>query len=184
MGLAPILVDVHRGSEGQVARPDPRANGRKAPSVRRGWVAASVGGRPLVSVEILMSRDELRTTIDELARLQRAASGTARDLGELLEAGTAAATGETSFLAADRGNQTFADHLRRRGGLPPPRPGSLLARTQADLLHADDLSLAALDAGLRASILRLTRRLAEPDWLDPLRTVDGMALVPLDAIDF
>ena len=182
--VAPILVDVHRGDESRVARPDPRSNGQKAPSVRRGWVAAQVDGHPLVSVEILMGRDELRALIDELTRLQQAASGTASDLAELLEAGTAAAAGETSFLAADRGSRTFADHLRRRGGLPPARPGSLLARSQADLLHADDLSLAALDAGLRASLLRLTRRLSDPDWADPARTIDGMALVPLDAIDF
>ncbi len=182
--VAPILVDVHRGDAARVARPDPRSNGRKAPSVRRGWIAAQVEGKPIVSVEILMGRDELRTLIDELTRLQQAASGTAKDLAELLEVGTAAAAGETSFLAADRGSRTFADHLARRGGLPPPRPGSLLARSQADLLNADDLSLAALDAGLRASLLRLTRRLSDPDWTDPSRTIDGMALVPLDAIDF
>ena len=182
--VAPILVDVHRGDASRVARPDPRANGRKAPSVRRGWIAQEIDHHPMVSVEILMARDELKALIDELSRLQGASSGTAKDLGELLEAGTAAASGETSFLAADRGSRTFADHLRRRGGLPPPKPGSLLARTQADLLHADDLSLAALGDGLRASLLRLTRRLGDPDWDDPRRTIDGMALVPLDAIDF
>ncbi len=182
--VAPILVDVHRGDAAKVARPDPRSNGRKAPSVRRGWIAREIDQHPLVSVEILMARDELRALIDELTRLQQAASGTSRDLAELLEAGTAAASGETSFLAADRGSRTFADHLRRRGGLPPPRPGSLLARSQADLLHADDLSLSALGDGLRASLLRLTRRLGEPDWDDPKLTIDGMALVPLDAIDF
>ena len=59
-----------------------------------------------------------------------------------------------------------------------------LARRQANLLHGDNLSLAALNAGLRASLLRLTHRLSEPDWSDPGRTIDGMALVPLDAIDF
>ena len=182
--VAPILVDVHRGDAARVARPDPRSNGRKAPSVRRGWIAAEIDHRSMVSVEILMARDELRTLIDELTRLQQAASGTAKDLAELLEAGTAAASGETSFLAADRGSRTFADHLRRRGGLPPPKPGSLLARSQADLLHADDLSLSALDAGLRASLLRLTRRLGDADWNDPKLTIDGMAPVPLDAIDF
>jgi len=167
-----------------VARPDPRHGGRKAPSVRRGWIAASLQGRPMVEVEILMSRDELRALIAELAQLQQAASGTARDLAELLQIGTAAASGETSFLAADRGSRTFADHLRRRQGLPPARPDSLLRASQADLLRSDDLTLAALDARLRAGLLQLTRRLQDPDWDDPRRTVDGMALVPFAAIDF
>ena len=182
--VAPVLVDIHRGDAARVARPDPRFDGRKAPSVRRGWIGDRVAGKPMVSVEILMSSDELKTLIDELTQLQQAASGTARDLSELLQIGTAAASGETSFLAADRGSRTFADHLRRRQGLPPARPGSLLARSQSDLLRSDDLTLAALDAKLRATLLQLTRRLQAPDWKDPRRTIDGMALVPFEAIDF
>ncbi len=182
--VAPVLVDLHRGDAARVARPDPRSDGRKAPSVRGGWVAERLGGRAMVSVEMLMTRAELTALIDELARLQQAASAGARDLSELLQVGTAAATGETSFLAADRGSRTFADHLRRRQGLPPPRPDSLLRRSQADLLRSDDLSLAALDAKLRSSLLTLTRRAQDPDWLDPRRTTEGMALVPYDAIDF
>ncbi len=182
--VAPVLVDLHRGDAAKVARPDPRFDGRKAPSVRRGWVADSIDGKPMVAVEILMSSDELTTLIGELTQLQQAASGTARDLSELIQIGTAAASGETSFLAADRGSRTFADHLRRRQGFPPARPGSLLARSQSDLLRSDDLTLAALDARLRASLLQLTRRLQAPDWNDPRRTIDGMALVPFEAIDF
>jgi hypothetical protein len=182
--VAPVLVDLHRGDAAKVARPDPRFDGRKAPSVRRGWIADSIDGKPMVAVEILMSSDELRTLIGELTQLQQAASGTARDLSELIQIGTAAASGETSFLAADRGSRTFAEHLRRRQGLPPARPGSLLARSQTDLLRSDDLTLAALDARLRASLLILTRRLQAPDWKDPRRTIDGMGLVPFEAIDF
>ncbi len=182
--VAPVLVDLHKGDAAKVARPDPRFDGRKAPSVRRGWVAERLGDRPLVTVDILMARDELITLIGELGQLQQAASGTSRDLGELLQIGTAAASGETSFLAADRGSRTFADHLRRRQGLPPPRPDSLLRRSQGDLLRADDLTLAALDARLRDGLLQLTRRLQGPDWDDPRRTIDGMALVPFAAIDF
>ena len=157
-----MLVDLHRGDAAQVARPDPRFDGRKAPSVRRGWIADRIDGKPMVAVEILMSRDELKTLIDELTQLQQAASGTARDLSELLQIGTAAASGETSFLAADRGSRTFADHLRRRQGLPPARPGSLLARSQSDLLRSDDLTLAALDARLRESLLQLTQTAPGP----------------------
>jgi von Willebrand factor type A domain len=182
--VAPVLVDLHRGDAAREARPDPRFDGRKAPSVRRGWIAETIDSHPLVAVEILMAPGELKTLIAELTQLQQAASGTARDLSELLQIGNAAASGETSFLAADRGSRTFADHLRRRQGLPPARPGSLLSRSQADLLHSDDLTLAALDAKLRASLLQLTRRLQSPDWNDPRRTIDGMALVPFEAIDF
>jgi hypothetical protein len=182
--VAPVLVDLHRGDASRVARPDPRFDGRKAPSVRKGWIADRIDGKAMVAVEILMSRDELKALIEELTQLQQAASGTARDLSELLQIGTAAASGETSFLAADRGTRTFADHLRRRQGLPPAKPGSLLARSQSDLLRSDDLTLAALDAKLRASLLQLTRRLQAADWKDPRRTIDGMALVPYEAIDF
>lgn len=107
-----------------------------------------------------------------------------RDLSELLTIGNAAASGETAFLATDRGDRTFADHLRRRQGLPPSRPDSLLRRSQADLLQADEPSRAALDARLRAAIARLIRRRNAPDWDDPRGTVDGMAPVPYDAIDF
>ncbi len=182
--VAPVLVDLHRGDAAREARPDPRLNGRKAPSVRKGWIAETIDNHPMVAIEILMSPAELKTLIAELTQLQQAASGTARDLGELLQIGNAAASGETSFLAADRGSRTFAEHLRRRQGLPPPRPGSLLARSQSDLLRSDDLTLAALDAKLRASLLQLTRRLQAPDWNDPRRTIDGMALVPYESIDF
>jgi hypothetical protein len=147
-------------------------------------VAERLDGQPLVTVEILMSHDELTTLIEELGQLQQAASGTPRDLAELLQIGTAAASGETSFLAADRGAITFADHLRRRQGLPPARPDSLLRRSQADLLQADDVTRAALEDRLRASLLQLTKRKNAPDWNDPRRVTEGMALVPFSAIDF
>jgi len=182
--VAPVLVDLHRGEAHPAPRPDPRRGGRKAPSVRRGWIAERSGGKPLVTVEILMSRAELDGLIAELTQLQQATRGAARDLADLLQVGTAAAAGESSFLAADRGTRTFADHVRRRAGLPPARPDSLLRRSQADLLRADDLDRTALDARLRAAIARLVRRRGEPDWDDPRRTVDGMAMVPYDAVDF
>jgi hypothetical protein len=182
--VAPVLVDLHRGEPAPLARPDPRAGGRKAPSVRRGWIAEMRDGRRLVAVEVLMARDELNVLIDELSQLQQAAQGTARDLSDLIRIGTAAAAGETGFLAADRGTRTFADHLRRRQGLPPARPDSLLRRTQSDLLQADDLYRAALDARLGSSLAELVRRRNDPLWDDPRRTVDGMAPVPYALIDF
>jgi hypothetical protein len=105
-------------------------------------------------------------------------------MADLLRIGTAAAAGETAFLAADRGGQTFADHLRRRQGLPPARPDSLLRRTQADLLQADDLYRQALNERLGQTIAQLIRRRNAGDWDDPKRTIDGMALVPYAIIDF
>lgn len=182
--VLPILADLHRGEERPSPRPDPRYRGQKAPSVRRGWIAEASEGKPLVEVAMLMSRPELDRLIDELAQFQEAAQGDARDLAELLRIGTAAAAGETAFLAADRGRQTFADWLRRRQGLPPARPESLLHRSQADLLQADEPTRAALDEQLRTRIAGLVRRRNEPDWDDPSRTIDGMALVPFDLIDF
>ncbi|WP_435006836.1 vWA domain-containing protein [Tundrisphaera lichenicola] len=182
--VAPVLVDLHRGDAARVARPDPRSDGRKAPSVRRGWIAERLESDQMIEIEILMTAGELKSLIDELTQFQQAASGTARDLSELLEIGTAAASGETSFLAVDRGHRTFAEHLRRRQGLPPARPESLLRRSQADLLQSDDLTLAALDKKLRESLARLSTRLLDTDWQDPQKTIDGMALVPFEAIDF
>jgi hypothetical protein len=182
--VAPVLVDLHRGEAEPRRRPDPRAGGRKAPSLRRGWIAERWAGVPLVTVEVLLARDELGVLIDELTQLQQAAQGTAADLADLLRIGNAAASGETAFLAADRGNQTFADHLRRRQGLPPARPDSLLHRTQADLLQADELYRSALDARLSATLAALIQRYQARDWSDPTRTIDGMGLIPYSLIDF
>ena len=182
--VAPVLVDLHRGEPLPTRRPDPRSGGRKAPSLRRGWIAERREGLPLVTVEVLMARDELGTLIDELTQLQQAAQGTANELADLLRIGTAAASGETAFLAADRGTQTFADHLRRRQGLPPARPDSLLRRTQTELLQADDLYRSALDTRLGASLAALVRRFRAPEWSDPRKTIDGMRLVPYELIDF
>ena len=44
--VAPVLVDSHRYEEAPLARPDPRAGGVKAPSLRRGWVAEQWEGEP------------------------------------------------------------------------------------------------------------------------------------------
>jgi len=182
--VAPVLVDLHRGEATPSPRPDPRLNGRKAPSVRRGWLAERMGDARQVTFEVLMARDELDALIAELAALQGATSGSSVDLAGLLAVGNAAATGEGSFLAVDRGTQTFADHLRRRRNLPPARPDSLLNRSQSDLLRADSIDRAALDARLRSALLGLARRRDAPDWTDPLRTVEGMAGVAYDLIDF
>jgi von Willebrand factor type A domain len=172
--VAPVLVDLHRGEELPSARPDPRQEGFKAPSVRRGWIS-----RDAASVEILMSRDEVDLLIEEFTRLQQALHSGAGDLNEFLRIGTAAATGETSFLAADRGRLTFTEHLARRRGLPTLASDDLLAQTQSDLLRADEPTRAALDRLLSSAISRLVARRNDSDWNDPTRTVDGMAGVDL-----
>jgi hypothetical protein len=182
--VAPVLVDLHRDEPAAAARPDPRLNGRKAPSIRLGWIAERQAGKRLVTINVLMAKGELDVLIDELSRLQQAAQGSAKDLSDLLQIGTAAASGETGFLAADRGNQTFAEHLRRRQGLPPARADSLLLRTQSDLLQADDSYRAALNTRLATSLAELIRFRNSADWSNPKRTIDGMMMIPYAAIDF
>jgi hypothetical protein len=182
--VAPVLADLHRGEAAPRPRLDPRADGRVAPSIRRGWIAREQDGAALVEVELLMSRDELDAVIGELAALQQAAEGDAQDLADLLRIGNAAASGELSFLARDRGSRTVAEHLSRREGLPPAGPGSLLRRTQGELLRSDELFRAVLVERLRSSIAQLVRRRNAPDWDDPRRTADGMALVPYAPLDF
>ncbi len=179
--VAPVLIDLHRGEANPMPRRDPRFNGRKAPSIRRGWVARRSGGVDALTVDVLLARDELDALIAELAGLQQALSASAVDPLDLSSLDKAA--GETSFFSADRGSETFADHLRVRFQLPV-RAGGLLDRTQADLLRADALDRAALDGKLRAALLGLTRRRNAPDWSDPSRMVEGMGTLPYDLIDF
>ncbi len=178
----PVLVDLHRGDP--EPRPDPRFGGRKAPSVRRGWIAEQIDGERLVNVEVLMTRDELDALIDELATVQRAAESSASELRDLIQIGTAAAVGETAFLAADRGELTFAQHLARRRGLPPPPPDSLLNQNQSDLLEADAPTRAALVDRLNTAIAALVRIRNQPFWDDPRRTLDGMAAIPYALLEF
>jgi hypothetical protein len=178
--VAPVLVDLL----GERPRPDPRLDGVKAPSVRRGWIAERASGTPLVTVHLLMSRSELDELIEELAQFQQALQGGADDLTDLLRIGTAAASGESSFLSADRGDRTFAEHLARRRGLPPAPPDSLLDRAQSDLLQADPPYRAAVGRRLASALSALIGRRSAADWDDPNRTTSGMALVPYEPIDF
>ena len=178
---APILVDLHRGEPKPEYHADPRFQGSKAPSVRLGWIADRRGSTPLLSLQILMTRAELTLLIDELESFAQAAEG-ASDLASLRRIGTAAVAGETAFLASDRGSLTFSAHLGRLG-FPPPRPGGLLGRTQAELLKADPLYREELRARLRAVLPGLDRIRTSPDWDDPGKTVEGMMLVPYELLD-
>jgi hypothetical protein len=182
--VAPVLIDLHKGEARPVSRPDLQSGGKKAPTLRRGWIAQRQGGSDLVTLQMLLSLDELDVLISELTSLQQAARGDATELSNLLEVGNAAASGETSFLAKDRGRQTFAEHLRRREGVAPARPDSLLLRTQTDLLRAEGLDRVALDRRLGESLQRLIRRRNDPDWTQRGGTVEGKALVPFAWIDF
>ncbi|WP_152051665.1 vWA domain-containing protein [Tautonia marina] len=182
--IAPVLVDLHGGQPRPEPSPDPRRNGQRAPSVRRGWIAEAVENQPLVTVEMLMTRPELDALIAELSQFQQALEAGADDLTDLLRIGTAAASGEAAFLSSDRGDRTFAEHLARRQGLPPAPPESLLNRSQADLLQADAPYRAAVSQRIASAIAQLLDRRQAPDWDDPNRTVSGMALVPYGPIDF
>ena len=46
----------------------------------------------------------------------------AKDLTDLRRIGTAAVAGETAFLAADRGNRTFAELIFSAPGISTPDP--------------------------------------------------------------
>jgi hypothetical protein len=181
--VAPVLVDSHRFEANPKARPDPRRDGVRAPSLRRGWIAERVEGQPLVRLEVLMSRPELDRLIREYLAVQSAATAGPDEVATLLEAATAAASGETGFLDADRGAVTFDAHLARQQGLPPGRPDSLLRRTRKELLEADDLTRSALADRLSRAVGDLVRLRESLDWSDHSRTSGGMALVPYDWID-
>lgn len=181
--VALVLEDLHRAAPGAEAMTRDGET-RRAPQVQQGWVAGRDARGPLVRVEMLMSRPELDRLLEDLRQFQEAiASGVSRreDLLKLL---SASASGERGFLEQDRGGETFADYLRRRG-LPPARPDSLLNRRQGDLLQTDRLTRDELNQALARAIAELTRRRESPDWGDPARLVDGsMASVPYEPIDF
>jgi hypothetical protein len=175
----PVLAAIGRTP----VRPDPRDDRRRAPGVRKGWIAEEQGGRAMAELEVLVSREELDVLITELIGVQQAIDSGASNLSELLRLGAAAAVGESSFLTADRGRLTFAEHLRRLQGLPPGRPDSVLRRTQADLIQADEPTREAVRERLRTAIERLVRRRADPIWDDPRRSLDGQATIPYSWID-
>ena len=176
--VAPILVDLHR--DDPRARPDPRRDGRKAPSVRRGWIASRSGGTAMVDLEVLMARDEIDALIAELDAFARASRAEPAELARVAEA---AAAGESSFLAADRGEETFAAHLSRRRGLPPGRADGLLARSRAELSQADDTYRDALAARVRRAIAGLIRARDGADFTDRAGSIGGMVPVPFGLVD-
>lgn len=181
--LTPVLVDTHSSEAVPQARPDPRANGLRAPSLRRGWLAEEQGGERLVSLKVLMTRAELDALIREYLGVEAAAQSSGNIADALVGITTAAAAGETTFLARDRGRLTFDEHIRRLQGLPAGRPDSLLHRTRADLLQADQVTRAALADRLSTAVGQLVRQRASIAWDDPLATVSGMALIPYEWID-
>ena len=182
--VAPVLVDLHKGEARPNSRPDLRFEGKKAPTLRQGWIARRLDNADLVTLEMLLSRDELDTLIGEFSALQQAARGSADDLGKLLEAGTAAASGETSFLSQDRGKQTFADHLKRRQGVAPAGSNSVLNLSRTDLMRSGSVERKELDRRLGEGLRKLVQRRSARDWSQPGKTIEGRALVPFAWIDF
>lgn len=181
--IAPVLEDLQR-----VAKPPEERLGegktRVAPSVERGWIALNKAGRPLVELELLMSRAELDRLIDDLRMFHQAILSEAASPADLVRALSASASGDRGFLERDRGDETFADYLLKQG-LPPAKPGSLLRRRQVDLTQTDPLLKVDLESALSQGVARLIERRQSPDWDDPSRLVDrSMSWVPYEPIDF
>ncbi len=181
--IAPVLVDLGKqGVRGGSA--DPRTRGRKAPSVRRGWLPQAVGERAMVTTDLLLSKAELLILLEELARLQQVATGAEADREELLRIGTAAASGETAFLGSDRSGESIAQILKRRAELPDSGPQSLLRRGLDELSQSDDVTRTALQERLRATVPALTKILVKQNWDDPRSLFPGLAVVPYRLVDF
>ena len=182
--IAPVLVDLHRGGPAPEPRRDPSHLGTRAPSIRRGWVAETIDGDRLVTVEVLLNRGELDALIGDLVRIGQLVQSDAGATVELRRIGDAAATGESAFLDRPEDGRTFAERLRGARGLPPAPPDSLLQRSETDVLQADEPYRLAVLERLSEAIATLIRRREEIDWGDPKASVSGMALVPFQAIDF
>src|SRR5262249_3631642 len=181
--LAPVLADLRRAARAPEAAI--REGGtRPPPTVERGWVALRKEDEELVRLELLMSREELDRLIDDLRRFHQAILSDVTRPEDLIGMLGASASGERGFLDRDRGDETFADYLARRG-LPPARPGSLLRRRQADLVQTDRLLRVELEAALAQAIAKLTERRAHPEWERKERLAGRvMTWVPYAPIDF
>lgn len=181
--IAPVLEDLQRA----VRPPEERVGEGSttvAPRVERGWIAREKNGRPLVSLELLMSREELDRLIDDLRGFHQAILSDAATPAELIRTLSSSASGDRGFLDRDRGNETFADYLLKQG-LPPSKPGSLLRRRQLDLTQTGPLLRVELEAALSRAVARLIERRESGDWLEPARLVDrSMSWVPYEPIDF
>ncbi len=183
--VAPVLVDLHRGDAARVARPDPRFDGRKAPSVRKGWIADRArrqadGRRRDAHVERRAEDTDCRADATPAGRLGNGP----RPVGAC----------SRSALPRRRARPRSSRPIEARGPSPTtsvvdkdsrPRSREACSRGASPTCSAPTTSPSRRsNAKLRASLLQLTRRLQAPDWNDPRRTIDGMALVPYEAIDF
>ena len=150
--VAPILDAMRRGG------PAPRRTRRKVPSIHRGWLADRVGDTRFVTVEALVSRDEIDQVVAELAAIDR--SPIPRPTLPLVNA---IGLGELSFLDVDRTRLTPDETARRRSALPASRPA------------ADRV---------RPALAEWSRLKSMPDLFDPGRTVGIYAAIPIDRLDF
>ena len=151
---APILDDLRRGD------PVPKRTRRHVPSLRSGWLAERVGETDFVTIEILLSRDELDNLISLL-------SATAIDPVAVRAIVVAASSGELKFLQADLGSVSAEEWLRRRRAFPDPiqSTGDLATRVRAAI---DGL------AALRDTVARPESRTG----------VEAKVAVPFALIDF
>ncbi len=151
---APFLDELRR------ANPAPKRTRRQVPSLRTGWLAERLGDTQFVTVEILLSRDELDTLITRLSAMPR-------DADDLRAIVNATASGELNFLNADRRSLSAEDQVKRRHAFP-----------------SGPAAVTDLNTRLRAAVSGLTKLRDSISWSDPNHTADGRASVPFDLIDF
>ncbi len=156
--VAPLLDAMRRGGL------SPRRTRRKVPSNKRGWLAERMGDTRMVTVEALLSRDELASVGAELAALERSKT---IESSEAMPIVNATALGELVFLDVDRVRLSLDDHRRRRSSLPTTLEVQGPWRVRLGL-----------------AVVAWSRLRDAPDAIIPGRPLAGYVAVPFGMIDF
>jgi hypothetical protein len=151
---APILEELRRG---EIA---PKRTQRRTPVLKKGWLSLRMGATLFVTLDVLVSREELETLISRLSTQK----GESDELRAIINA---TAAGEMAFLKSDLRGLTSEEQVKRRKAFPSPIPqsGSVAER-------------------LRTTLQALGKIRDETSWSDPRQTVDGRVLIPFDLINF
>ena len=151
-----------------------------------GGSPSTLKGSPLVPPGVLMNRAALGVLIDELEAFSQAAEGIFSQRPD--RAAWVWVGGRGGRPGVPRRRPRRPDVRRASLQLASPQPPSTprersWGARQADLLQADSLFRGELRTRLRDVLPRLDRIRRSPDWGDPLKTVDGMRVVPYDLIE-